>query len=227
MDQYTTTMISTFLGFWQFCWNAMEQTDGRTDGQTNGRTDGRTNGRTDWWTDGWTDWQMDGWTGGRTHKDSSMDLEMSSLQRLTIFNCEDASSKPGTQNGSIYDHNDFPGRNRRFRRFCSDANGHTDGRTLKLRCEHASKKERYFLDATSHLYKRSRPSVRLSVRPSVHPSVCPVLFSNDVKRHFQSSDDNDTTFINPLITNIKTTNNINIIVQNAWWGSQRRTTMTT
>ena len=32
-----------------------------------------------------------------------------------------------------------------------------------------------FLDATTHLYKRSCPSVR----PSVRASVCPVLFSND------------------------------------------------
>ena len=43
-----------------------------------------------------------------------------------------------------------------------------------------------FLDATSHLYKRSCPSVR----PSVRRSVCPVLFSNIEKRHFRSSDDN-------------------------------------
>ena len=34
-----------------------------------------------------------------------------------------------------------------------------------------------FLDAPSHLYKRSCPSVRRSVRPSVRRSVRPVLFS--------------------------------------------------
>ena len=38
-----------------------------------------------------------------------------------------------------------------------------------------------FLDAPSHLYKKScpsvRPLVRSSVRPYVRPSVCPVLFS--------------------------------------------------
>ena len=43
-----------------------------------------------------------------------------------------------------------------------------------------------FLDATTHLYKRSFRSVRLSVRPSVRPP----LFSNDEKRHFPFSDDN-------------------------------------
>ena len=51
-----------------------------------------------------------------------------------------------------------------------------------------------FLDATTHLYKRSCPSVRRSVRPSVRRSVrrsvCPVLFSKIEKRHFRSSDDN-------------------------------------
>ena len=36
-----------------------------------------------------------------------------------------------------------------------------------------------FLDATTHLYKRSCQSVRPSVRPSVGPSVRPVLFLND------------------------------------------------
>ena len=38
-----------------------------------------------------------------------------------------------------------------------------------------------FLDATTHLYKRSCPSVG----PSVGPSVCPVLFSNDDYGRFQ------------------------------------------
>jgi len=40
-----------------------------------------------------------------------------------------------------------------------------------------------FLDATTHLYKRSCPSVG--------PSVCPVLFSNDEKRPFRCSDDDE------------------------------------
>ena len=44
-----------------------------------------------------------------------------------------------------------------------------------------------FLDATTHLYKRSFRSVRLSVCPSVRP----LLFSNDEKRHFPFSDDNE------------------------------------
>ena len=44
-----------------------------------------------------------------------------------------------------------------------------------------------FLDATMHLYKRSCPSVG----PSFPQSVCPVLFSNDEKRHFLCSDDNE------------------------------------
>ena len=34
---------------------------------------------------------------------------------------------------------------------------------------------RQFLDATTHLYKRSCPSVRRSVRPSVGPSVGPYV----------------------------------------------------
>ena len=38
----------------------------------------------------------------------------------------------------------------------------------------------FFLDATTHLYKRSGPSVR----PSVCKSVRPVLFSNDEYGHF-------------------------------------------
>ena len=52
-----------------------------------------------------------------------------------------------------------------------------------------------FLDATTHLYKRSCPSVRASVGPSVgpsvRPSVCPVLFSNDEKRPFRCTDDDE------------------------------------
>ena len=36
-----------------------------------------------------------------------------------------------------------------------------------------------FLDATTHLFKRSCPSVGPSVGPSVRRSVCPALFSND------------------------------------------------
>ena len=52
----------------------------------------------------------------------------------------------------------------------------------------ASLNHAYFSDATTHLYKRSWPSVSRSVcpsvRPSVRPSVCPVLFSNDECGHF-------------------------------------------
>ena len=40
-----------------------------------------------------------------------------------------------------------------------------------------------FLDAPSHLYKRSCPSVRRSVGPSVGPSVSPVLFSKVKRTH--------------------------------------------
>ena len=36
-----------------------------------------------------------------------------------------------------------------------------------------------------------RPSVRRSVGPSARPSVRPVLFSNDEKRHFPCSDDDE------------------------------------
>ena len=42
----------------------------------------------------------------------------------------------------------------------------------------------FFLDATTHHYKRSCPSVRPSVGPSVRRSVGPALFSNIEKRYF-------------------------------------------
>ena len=102
--------------------------EGPTDGPKDRPTDGPTDRPTDGPTDGWMDW----WTHTQRFKNES------SLQRLTIFNCEYASSKPGVQNGSTYDHNDIPGRNRRFRRFCLDAvrhtDGHTDGQALIVRC---------------------------------------------------------------------------------------------
>ena len=41
----------------------------------------------------------------------------------------------------------------------------------------------YFLDAPSHLYMRSCPSVRRSVGPSVRRSVCLVLFSKMKSTH--------------------------------------------
>ena len=44
-----------------------------------------------------------------------------------------------------------------------------------------------FKDATTHLYKRSCPSVC----GSVCGSVCPMLFSNNKKRHFLCSDDDE------------------------------------
>ena len=40
-----------------------------------------------------------------------------------------------------------------------------------------------FLDAPSHLCKRSCPSVNRSVGPSVRRSVCPVLFSKEISTH--------------------------------------------
>ena len=46
------------------------------------------------------------------------------------------------------------------------------------------KKKKTFLDATTHLYKRSCPSVGPSVGPSVRRSVRPVLFSKDENREF-------------------------------------------
>ena len=51
-----------------------------------------------------------------------------------------------------------------------------------------------FLVAPSHIYKRLCPSVGPSVRPSVGPSVCPVLFSNDEKRHFPCSNDDEISY---------------------------------
>ena len=57
---------------------------------------------------------------------------------------------------------------------------------------------RFFSDATTHLYKRSRPSVHPLIRRSVSPSVRPVLFSKDKYGRFErnrSSNDivnNDT-----------------------------------
>ena len=45
-----------------------------------------------------------------------------------------------------------------------------------------------FLDASSHLYKRVRPSARASVRLSVRPSVRNALFSNPRKRLFSAAE---------------------------------------
>ena len=93
-------------------WNRL--TDGPTDEPMDGPMDGPTDGPTDEWMDGQVDAQRF--------------KQLSSLQRLTIFNFEDAYNEPGVQYGSIYDHNDFSGNNN-FWWFCLDANGHTDAHT--------------------------------------------------------------------------------------------------
>ena len=61
-------------------------------------------------------------------------------------------------------------------RFAISGRDGVGGRKVIFLC-HAPK--RSFLDATTHLYKRSCRSVRRFVRRSVRPSVCPVLFSNN------------------------------------------------
>ena len=49
----------------------------------------------------------------------------------------------------------------------------------------------FFLDSTTHLYKRLCPSIGQSISPSVCLFVYPVLFSNDEKHHVLYSNDDE------------------------------------